>query len=117
MVRRSLYVQFTGLSTFIFDIFKGAAHQKKHIFSLDCYDELPCFGVIGCRDFGPLSNIMGLNGALNVVLTAQRKNTNILKDSTIMSLSRNHDPVTKIIHRLCCEQFSCQNPILTMRNT
>ena len=32
---------------------------------------------------------MGLNGALNVVLIMPKKN------STVMSLSRNHDPVTQ----------------------
>ena len=34
--------------------------------------ELPSFGGISCRDFCLLSNIMGLNGALNVVLTVPK---------------------------------------------
>ena len=66
---------------------KGTVHSKiKNIyFSSDVCDifryklfwcELSSFG-----DICLFSNIMGLNGALNVVLTA-------------MSLSRNHDPVT-----------------------
>ena len=35
--------------------------------------ELPSFGDIGHRDFHFLSNIIGLNDALNVVLTAPKK--------------------------------------------
>ena len=49
-------------------------------------------GDIVQRDFCLLSNIMGLNGALNVVLTAPIIHS---KNSTVMSLSINHDHVTQ----------------------
>ena len=54
--------------------------------------ELPIFGDISCRDCCLLSNIMGLNCALNVVLTLPKIH---LKNSTAVSLSRNHDPITQ----------------------
>ena len=56
--------------------------------------ELPSFGDIGCRDFCLFSNIMGVNGALIVVVH--------LKNLAVMSLSRNQDLV---IQNNNCETF------------
>ena len=53
----------------IFSLTFTAIHQSKLFWC-----ELPSFGDIGRRDFCLLSNIMGLNGALNVVLTAPKNN-------------------------------------------
>ena len=86
--------------------FKGTVHPKFISFllpvvlfiSLDSFG----FGDIGRRDFCLLSNIMGLNGALNVVLTAPKIH---LRNSTVMSLSRNtviqNDPQTLLGAVLC----------------
>ena len=70
--------------------FKGTAHHKikKYLFSLTfngIYQSklfccaLPSFGDVSCRDFRLLSNIMGLNGARNVVFTAPQKYINAQK--------------------------------------
>ena len=40
---------------------------------LDCFGVLSSFSDIGCRDFCLLSNVMGVNSALNVVLTDPQK--------------------------------------------
>ena len=59
--------------------FKGTVHNKikntlflLHLVLFISCLELSNFGDIGRRDFCLLSNIMGLNGALNVVLTAPK---------------------------------------------
>ena len=62
------------------DVFPPQLGLKEQFSPLTCsavYQivlELPSFGDIGHRDFGLVSNITGLNGALFVVLTAL-KNT------------------------------------------
>ena len=48
--------------------------------------ELPSFGEISCRDFCLLSDIMGLNGALNVVVTVPQST---FESSSVLSLFRN----------------------------
>ena len=58
---------------------KGTVHPKIIIFLLPVVllINLNSFGAssgdIGCRDFRLFSNIMGLNGALNVVLTMPKQ--------------------------------------------
>ena len=54
---------------------------------------MPCFGDIDRRDVCLRSNTMGLNGTWFVVLKAPNKIH--LKDSTAISLPRNHDPLTQ----------------------
>ena len=57
--------------------------------------ELSSFGHISCRDFCLLSNIKRLNDALNVVLIAPNIH---LRNSPVMSLSRNQDNNCEQIH-------------------
>ena len=77
---------------------KVSPKSKIHIFPVTCravyqsrqfWCELSSLGDISHRNFCLLSNIMGLNGALLVVLTEKKIH---LKNSTAMSLYRNHDP-------------------------
>ena len=85
--KRSKLLTFVHFNLLIFKylmsliiMFKGPVHPKSkiHVFPLTCsaiyqsrmfWCELPSFEDIVCRDFCLLSNIMGLNGARNVVLT------------------------------------------------
>ena len=65
--------------------------------------ELPIFGDISRRDLCLFSNIMGLNGALNVVLTAP-KNTSKKSQQQCLYLEI-MTLLLKIIHRPYCETF------------
>ena len=94
--------QFTLISKLhIFPLTFSAIYQSKLFWC-----ELPSFGDIGRRDVCLFSNIMGLNGALNVVLTVPKKYIHIHKKiqqqclfPKIMTL------LFKIIHKPCCEKF------------
>ena len=74
--------------------------------------ELPGFGDIGYRGFCLLSNIKGLNGALNVVLTVPKKYIWKIQHqhlfSEIMTL------LHKITHRPCCAQFHVGTTFLSV---
>ena len=63
--------------------------------SLDSFGELSSFGDFGRRDFCIFPNIMGHNGALNVVP----------KSSFEKLISNISFHKHKIIHRPCCEMF------------
>ena len=54
--------------TYHIPLTRGAIYQSRLF-----WYELPRFGDIGCRDFCLFSNIMGVIGAINVVLKVPQK--------------------------------------------
>ena len=68
MVKGIVYPQINNAYFSFISLFCSAIYQSRWFWC-----ELPSFGDIGRTDFCFFSNIMGLNGALHVVLTMPQK--------------------------------------------
>ena len=73
--------------------------------------DLPSFGGIGFRGVCPLSSVMELDGMWLVVLV--ELHTHTFLNSSAMSLSRNHDPVTQDTPQTLWWAVSCRNYFLS----
>ena len=86
---------------------KGTVLNHSAIYPLRLFwCELQRFGSIGYRDVCLLSSITGCDGTQHVVLKAPKIH---LKNSTAMSLSRNHDLVTQDNPQTLLWAVSCRN--------